>query len=85
MALLATSQLFNKCAKLDRQSLKLNLSATFTSTVSLAFEQLGGIDALEALQLSKSHRLYELAKNILLKHFEEDFSSLAEFKDLLDF
>ena len=41
------------------------------------FEQLGGVDALEALQLSESQEVFESAQKMLLANFEEDLSALG--------
>ena len=50
--------------------------------IYLKFESLGGLDALEALQLSDSQEVYEKAKRILLTYFEEDLSQLGPLQSL---
>lgn len=51
--------------------------------VLLVFEESGGLDALETLQLNESQEVYEMANKILLTHFEEDLSQLGSLQALL--
>lgn len=74
MALVGCAKLFRICNRVKLNSDQIfgtetHLFASVQDQMYLKFEHLGGLDALESLQMSESHDVYERAMKILLNNY----------------
>lgn len=78
ISLTSCKRLFNACRRSSKQDLQQISEGAHNyhlyEGVKLKLEELGGIDALEALQLGSSQEVYERAQKLLVANFEEDLN-----------